>query len=63
MLSTLEEKHQGTQVSLYRLRGPNVRLQVAFGFDIEISIKKALPRNNKRKLGKRHMLQKMKAIS
>lgn len=35
MLSTLE-KNQGTQVPLYRFRCPNVRLQVAFGFDFEI---------------------------
>jgi len=35
MLSTLE-KNPGTWIPLYRFRCPNIRLQVAFGFDIEI---------------------------
>lgn len=60
MLGTLE-KNQGAPVPLSRLGCPNVRLQEEFAFDIEIDMKKALPRNN-RKLGKRHLLQEIKAV-
>lgn len=56
--SQLPGKNQGAPAPFSRLRCPNMRLQGALAFDIEIDMKKALPRNN-RKLGKRHMLQKI----